>query len=149
MMITYKRLCLSDTLCWYHKSDYQIDLLPDTSSKNPLFKVCVMLSFKSLIKTVILVLSVLASSTDSQDSKTSFTLHQVESKRSVKSGSAAELSTYHKYNRRAPENVESAAAVNHGTVMASPYGFDTGYLTPITIGGQTLNLVIDTGSEFL
>ena len=149
MMTTYKKLFFSGFLWWYHKSDCQIDLLRDTSSKNSLSEVCVMLSFKSSIKTAILVLSVLASSIDGQDCKTSFTLHQIESTVSVKSGPAALLSTYHKYNRRAPENIKSVAAVDHRTVIASPSDFDKDYLTPITIGGQTLNLLIDTGSDFL
>ncbi|MCJ1428718.1 Type I transmembrane sorting receptor [Sticta canariensis] len=107
-----------------------------------------MLSFKSSIKAAILVLSVLASSIDGQDCKKSFTLHQIESTVSVKSRPAAPLSTYHEYKRRAPENVKSAAAVDHGTVIASTSDFDKVYLTPITIGGQTLNLLIDTGSDF-
>lgn len=108
-----------------------------------------MLSFKSLNNTTILVLSVLASLIDGQVSKTSFTLHQIESNYSVKSGPAALLSTYHKFNGPAPENVQKAAAVNHGTVIASPSTNQAAYLTPITIGGQTFNLIIDTGSDFL
>ena len=108
-----------------------------------------MLSLKSSIRTATLVLSVLASSVDGQDRKTSFTLHQIESTVSVKSGPAALLSTYHKYNRRAPKNVKSAAAGDHHTVTASPFDHDDEYLTPISIGGQTLNLQIDTGSDFL
>lgn len=108
-----------------------------------------MLSLKSSIRTATLVLSVLASSVDGQDRKTSFTLHQIESTVSVKSGPAALLSTYHKYNKRAPKNVKSAAAVDHGTVTASPFDYDKDYQTPITIGGQTLNLQINTGLEFL
>lgn len=108
-----------------------------------------MLSFKSLNNTAILVLSVLASLIDGQVSKTSFTLHQIESNYSVKSGPAALLSTYHKFNRPAPENVQKAAAVNHGTITASPSTNQAAYLTPITIGGQTFNLIIDTGSDFL
>lgn len=108
-----------------------------------------MLSFKSLNKTAALVLSVLASFIDGQDSKTTFTLHQIESKSSVKSGPAAVLSKYHKFNLRAPENVQSAVADNHGTASASPVEFDGKYLTPITIGGQTLNLQVDTGSDML
>lgn len=108
-----------------------------------------MLSFQSFNTILILVLSVLASSINGQDNKNTFTLHQIESKVSVKSGPAAALYTYHKYNRRAPENVKSAAAANRGTVVASQSDSDEYYLTPITIGGQTLHLLIDTGSDFL
>lgn len=108
-----------------------------------------MLSLKSSYTTAILVLSVLASLTTGQDSQTSFTLHQTESKFAAKSGPAAVLSTYHKFNRRAPESVQNAAAINRGTVIASPSKSEAGYLSPVTIGGQTLNLLIDTGSDFL
>lgn len=108
-----------------------------------------MLSSRSLNNTAILVLSILASFIDGQDSKTAFTLHQIESNYSVKSGPAALLSTYHKFNRPAPENVQKAAAVNHGTVIASPSTHQAAYLTPITIGGQTFNLILDTGSDSL
>lgn len=108
-----------------------------------------MLSFKGSSKIAILVLSVLASFIDGKNSKASFTLHQLESGSSGKYGPPTVSSTHHKLSRRAPGNIRDAAAINRGTVIASPYRFDAEYLTPITIGGQTLNLVIDTGSDLL
>lgn len=96
----------------------------------------------------ILVLFVLASLIEGQDNSKSFTLHQ-RSRSSVKSGPAPVLSMYHKFNKRAPENVQNAAAVRNGAVIASPSKFDQQFLTPITIGGQTLDLQLDTGSNFL
>lgn len=108
-----------------------------------------MLSFKSLDKTATLVLSVLASLVKGQNSKTSFTLHQSEFKPSLQSGPASPLSTYHKFNRRVPENVQNTEAANLSKVIASPSEFDRAYLIPITVGGQTLNLEIDTGADSL
>lgn len=53
----------------------------------------------------ILVTLKIVSLISGQDSTTSFTLHQIESKTSIKSGSAAVLSAYHKFNKPAPEHV--------------------------------------------
>ena len=47
-----------------------------------------------------------------------------------------------------PENVVKAAAVQ-GQVTTTPEQFDSEYLTPVTVGGVTLNLDIDTGSSDL
>lgn len=105
-----------------------------------------MVFFKQSDTAVIIILSAL---TLLVAGKLSFTLHQIESRSSIKSGPAVGLSTYHKFNKRAPKTVESAAAINHGTVIASLSRHDGEYLTPITIGGQTLDVMIDTGSDFL
>ncbi|KAK6362648.1 Type I transmembrane sorting receptor [Orbilia blumenaviensis] len=39
--------------------------------------------------------------------------------------------------------------VRTGTVIATPVAYDTMYLSPITIGGQTMNMDFDTGSSDL
>ncbi|KAL9004349.1 MAG: hypothetical protein Q9188_002843 [Gyalolechia gomerana] len=78
-----------------------------------------------------------------------FVIHQSVRKPFIKSGPAAVLSVYGKYNATAPEDVIKAAAANDGTVSANPEQYDSQYLTPVTIGGQTVNLDFDTGSSDL
>ncbi|KAL8963707.1 MAG: hypothetical protein Q9183_004980, partial [Haloplaca sp. 2 TL-2023] len=78
-----------------------------------------------------------------------FIVHQQTRKPLKKSGPRAVLSTYAKYNVTAPEDVIRAAANNDGTVSATPEIFDSEYLTPVTIGGQVVNLDFDTGSSDL
>ena len=64
-------------------------------------------------------------------------------------GAVSMLYTYNKFKAAAPEDVVSAAANNDGTVTATPEQYDSEYLCPVTIGGQTLNLDFDTGSSDL
>lgn len=78
-----------------------------------------------------------------------FIIHQSIPKPFKKSGPAAVLSTYGKYNGTAPEDVVKAAAANDGVVTTTPQQYDIEYLTPVTVGGQVLNLDFDTGSSDL
>ena len=78
-----------------------------------------------------------------------FKVDQTVAKSRILSGPAAMAKVYGKYNKPAPEDVKSAAANNDGTVTASPEQYDSEYLCPVTIGGQTLNLDFDTGSSDL
>lgn len=79
-----------------------------------------------------------------------FTIHQSdEPKDFIQSGPAAVLSTYGKFGKTAPDDVVAAAAANNGVVTASPAAYDSQYLAPVNIGGQTLNLAFDTGSADL
>ncbi len=78
-----------------------------------------------------------------------FKLDQTVPKPFMLSGPSATLYTYKKYGGAAPEDVVSAAANNDGTVTASPEEYDSEYLCPVVIGGQTLNLDFDTGSSDL
>ena len=55
---------------------------------------------------------------------------------------------YRKFNVAVPADV-AAAAADDGTVAATPEQYDAEYLSPVTIGGQTLNLDFDTGSADL
>ena len=78
-----------------------------------------------------------------------FKLHQSIPKPFMLSGPSSVLSTYRKYKATPPSDVVSAAANNDGTVTASPETYDSEYLCPVSIGGQTLNLDFDTGSSDL
>lgn len=78
-----------------------------------------------------------------------FKLHQSIPKPFMLSGPSSVLSTYRKFKATAPKDVVAAAANNDGTVTASPEQYDSEYLCPVTIGGQTLNLDFDTGSSDL
>lgn len=78
-----------------------------------------------------------------------FTVHQTVAKSHILSGPAALAKVYGKYGKTAPADVKAAAASNDGTVTASPEQYDSEYLCPVSIGGQTLNLDFDTGSSDL
>ncbi|KAL8865535.1 MAG: hypothetical protein Q9174_006833, partial [Haloplaca sp. 1 TL-2023] len=78
-----------------------------------------------------------------------FIVHQRKGRHLKKSGPRAVLSTYAKYNVPPPKDVIRAAANNDGTVSATPEIYDSEYLTPVTIGGQVVNLDFDTGSSDL
>ncbi|KAL8937295.1 MAG: hypothetical protein Q9216_004495 [Gyalolechia sp. 2 TL-2023] len=81
--------------------------------------------------------------------KKDFTVRQSKPKTTIKSGPAAVASTFYKYGKQPPANVKKAAASNDGSVVTTPTEFDSEYLTPVTIGGQQLNLDFDTGSSDL
>lgn len=108
-----------------------------------------MVFLKHLNTAAILGLFVSASLTDGHNKGKSFTLHQKNVTSPVKSGPTALLSTYQRFKKRTPINVETAAAVSKNTIFALPARFDADYMTPITIGVQTFNLEIDTGSNVL
>lgn len=86
---------------------------------------------------------------EQRDLKQAFTIHQSVPKSFIQSGPAAVLSTYRKFRKPAPQDVVAAAAANNGVVSASPTANDSQYLTPVTIGGQNVNLDFDTGSADL
>lgn len=53
-----------------------------------------------------------------------------------------------KYGGDVPSAVQAAAS-GEGSVTATPEQYDSEYLCPVTIGGQTLNLDFDSGSADL
>ena len=90
-----------------------------------------------------------ASPVERRDVKKEFTIEQTVQKPFIQSGPAAVLSTYNKFNVPAPEDVVAAAAANDATVATVPSKYDSQYLTSVKVGGQTLDLDIDTGSADL
>ncbi|TKX19359.1 aspartic protease-like protein [Elsinoe australis] len=60
------------------------------------------------------------------------------------------LNTYAKFNKKAPTAVKSAAAAGvSGSVANNPLSYDEAYLSPVTVGGVSMNLNFDTGSSDL
>ncbi|KAL8896820.1 MAG: hypothetical protein Q9207_007524 [Kuettlingeria erythrocarpa] len=90
----------------------------------------------------------LASSTpiEKKEIKKNFSVHQTIPK-PVLSGPALVAKTFYKFGKEPPANVKEAAANNDGSVVTTPTQYDSQYLTPVTIGGQQLNLDFDTGSS--
>ena len=86
-----------------------------------------------------------------------------------KNGTAALLRTYAKYSWAAPvstnsyfnenaastpsepteEKLATAGGSGSGSVVATPAEHNEEFLCPVTVGGQTLNLNVDTGSSDL
>ena len=87
---------------------------------------------------------------DFRDTKAAFTITQSLQKPVVKSGPVALAALYSKYNKEAPNEVRVAAANDDSaSVGAAPEQYDSEYLSSVVIGGQTLNLDLDTGSSDL
>ena len=99
--------------------------------------------------TAALSLIVLTNASPIEPRGLAFTVEQTIAKPFIKSGPAAMAATYAKYGKEAPADVSAAAANNDGTVTATPEQYDSEYLCPVSIGGQTLNLDFDTGSSDL
>lgn len=82
-----------------------------------------------------------------QSTKRGITVHQKIAK--PHQAPAVQLrNAFQKYNVAVPEDVAKAAS-GQGSVAATPEQGDTEYLSPVEIGGQTLNLDFDTGSADL
>ena len=83
----------------------------------------------------------------------SFQIKQVPAGQTLVSGPIQLAKTYGKYSHIgavAPADVKAAAAsAQSGSVAANPEQYDSEYLCPVTVGGQTLNLDFDTGSSDL
>jgi aspergillopepsin I len=67
----------------------------------------------------------------------------------VRNGPAAYAKGFTKFNKPLPHDL-AVATGNDGSVSATPTDqFDSEYLCPVSIDGQTLNLDFDTGSADL
>ncbi|RHZ70323.1 hypothetical protein CDV55_107602 [Aspergillus turcosus] len=102
------------------------------------------------IQVVILSVSALtAASPLSRTGKKSFSVNQIKvtpTKTTNPAGHYAKV--LRKYGAEVPDHVLAAAAAT-GTVTTTPTEYDEEYLTPIDVGGTTMNLDIDTGSADL
>lgn len=78
--------------------------------------------------------------------KKGFTINQSIAK-PFRPGPVQLQKAYKKFNKAVPTDV--AAAASDGSVSATPEQYDAEYLSPVEIGGQTLNLDFDTGSADL
>jgi aspergillopepsin I len=87
-----------------------------------------------------------ASATPIRRAKQAFTVHE-DVPKPFTAGSVLLLNTYQKFGVVCPPDIKAAAA--DGSVTATPEQYDSEYLCPVTIGGQTLNLDFDTGSADL
>ena len=102
--------------------------------------------------TAVLLAAALASLTASKPvpgtSKTSTCVQSV--KKAYRPGPVHLANVYRKYTAEIPTDVAAAAAAaRDGSAIATPEKYDVAYLIPVTIGGQTLNLDLDTGSSDL
>jgi hypothetical protein len=79
--------------------------------------------------------------------KKGFTINQSIAK-PFQPGPVQVQKAFKKYNKPVPTDV-AAAAAGDGSVAANPEQYDAEYLSPVEIGGQTLNLDFDTGSADL
>lgn len=87
-----------------------------------------------------------ASATPIRRTKQTFTVHEAVAK-PFTPGPVLMYNTYQKFRATCPPDIKAAAA--DGSVTATPEQYDSEYLCPVTIGGQTLNLDFDTGSADL
>jgi aspergillopepsin I len=87
-----------------------------------------------------------ASATPIRRAKQAFTVHEDVPKPFIP-GPVLMYQAYQKFGVACPPDIKAAAA--DGSVTATPEQYDSEYLCPVTIGGQTLNLDFDTGSADL
>jgi hypothetical protein len=78
----------------------------------------------------------------------SFSVTQKPNPKFVANGPAAYARAFQKYNKPLPHNL-AVAADSDGSITATPEAYDSEYLCPVSIDGQTLDLVFDTGESDL
>ena len=77
-----------------------------------------------------------------------FSVTQKPNPKYVVNGPAAYARAFQKYNKPLPHNLAFATG-NDGSITVTPEVFDAEYLCPVSIDGQTLDLVFDTGESDL
>ncbi|KAI9711245.1 MAG: Type I transmembrane sorting receptor [Bogoriella megaspora] len=79
-----------------------------------------------------------------------FKISQVATGRKfTRNGAQSVMKTYQKFSKTVPSHVQAAAAAVSGAATTTPEPNDQEYLTPVTVGNNTLNLDFDTGSADL
>jgi hypothetical protein len=112
-------------------------------------------SFTYLTAALVLAGSVVASPIEKRDT---FSVEQVARGTFRKNGPAQMVKTFRKYGKPVPDHI-LAAAENSATVSADANTgsdpavpsdeYDSSYLSPVTVGSNTLHLDFDTGSADL
>jgi hypothetical protein len=78
-----------------------------------------------------------------------FSVTQKYNSKFVLDGPIAYANAFNKFNKPMPHDL-AVATDNHGSITATPSdSFDSEYLCPVDIDGQTLNVIFDTGSADL
>ncbi|KAF7165572.1 hypothetical protein CNMCM5623_009757 [Aspergillus felis] len=104
----------------------------------------------SKVTAVVVGLSTIASAVPVVQSRKGFTINQVA--KPVADNKTINLPALYanalsKYGATVPPSVKAAAS--SGSAVTTPQQYDTEYLTPVKVGGTTLNLDFDTGSADL
>jgi aspergillopepsin I len=106
----------------------------------------------------ILALAVVAQGAPTTERATSsFSLPAVHNTASTRNGTAAMLKAYRKFgltptqqfSQSFMEQLHRSKKRQDSTVTATPDSNDVEYVVPVTIGGENLNLDVDTGSADL
>lgn len=103
----------------------------------------------ALLLVALLWTAVLAAPARPQHKGRSFKIDRVRRANHVRNGAAALKKAYRKYGWTVPQTVSHASGGESGSVTATPQQGDAEFLSPVSIGGQTLMLDFDTGSSDL
>lgn len=103
----------------------------------------------SKVTAVLAGLSAVASAVPTIKPRIGFSVQQVSKQVTPKTINlpAIYANSLNKFGGTVPQNVKAAAET--GSAITTPEANDIAYLTPVNIGGSTLNLDIDTGSADL
>nr|AXN90910.1 aspartic protease [Evansstolkia leycettana] len=104
----------------------------------------------SKVTAVVAGLSVMASAVPTSNARQGFTVNQVAkplTKPKTLNLAAVYAKALGKYSGIVPDHVKTAAV--NGSAVTTPEQYDSEYLTPVNVGGTTLNLDFDTGSADL
>lgn len=126
--------------------------------------------YSLIVSTIFPAFSMAAALANPQDIGETFTIDQILKTKILKNGPMAMARTFRKYGIEVPEIVSAAVAnvaaataaaaaaaadadsgdISERSVAANPSdSFDSLYLSPVTLGSDTLQLYLDTGSADL